>query len=54
MYFSPAELGTLAPDERLTFSTQKDLTDCKHTQNTAVNPEDKELTWFVHCWGYTN
>lgn len=35
--FSPAELGMLAPDERLTFSTQKDFVDCKHTHMEYSN-----------------
>lgn len=35
--FSPAELGMLATDERLIFSTQKNITDCKHTHMEYSN-----------------
>lgn len=44
----------LAPNQQLTFSAQKSITDYTLTKNTAINPEDKESTWFVHCWEYTN
>lgn len=53
--FSPAEFGMHAPNQQLTFSAQKSIADYKHTpKNTAINPENKESTWFVHCWEYTN
>lgn len=35
--FSPAEPGMLAPDERLTFSRQKNFTDCKYTHMEYSN-----------------
>jgi len=48
--FSPAELGMLAPDERLTFSTQKNFTDCKHTHMEYTNKTRRPIISLVCAW----